>query len=110
MSPPLQPPNQATERKASFFRQSGWLMFANIAAGGLMWAVHFLSKRIPESEYSVVGTLFALTMVVPVLPLRPRRWRSDGRRSSVERFVAVCWRFFWSGCCGRGPWPCFTGN
>jgi O-antigen/teichoic acid export membrane protein len=35
-----------------------------------MWAVHFLSKRIPESEYSVVGTLFALTMVVPVLPLQ----------------------------------------
>jgi len=58
------------QEKSSFFRQSGWLMTANITAGILMWAVHFLSKLIPESEYGVVGTLFALTMVVPVLPLQ----------------------------------------
>lgn len=45
-------------------------MFANIAMGGLMWAVHFLSKRIPESEYGVLITLLSLTMVVPILPLQ----------------------------------------
>ncbi len=45
-------------------------MFANIAAGALMLAVHFLSKTIPESEYGTLGTLLAVTMVVPMLPLQ----------------------------------------
>jgi O-antigen/teichoic acid export membrane protein len=81
------------ERKSSFFRQSGWLMFANIAAGGLMWAVHFLSKRIPEAEYGVVGTLFALTMVVPTLPLQmvfaqqTAKALAFGRRAQLRRMV-----------------------
>jgi len=64
------PPDPSTEGNASFFRQGGWLMFANIAAGALMWAVHFLSKTIPESEYGTLGTLLAVTMVVPMLPLQ----------------------------------------
>jgi O-antigen/teichoic acid export membrane protein len=55
---------------ASFFRQSGWLMFANVAAGALMYAVHFFSKVIPEQEYAVFGTLLALTMCIPIMPLQ----------------------------------------
>ena len=35
----------ATEARANFFRQSGWLMIANIAGGALMWGLHFLAKR-----------------------------------------------------------------
>jgi len=69
---PEAPPQPAhtTEGRSSFFKQGGWLMFANIATGAFMWAVHFLSKRIPEEEYGVMGTLLAVTMVVPMLPLQ----------------------------------------
>ena len=54
----------------AFFRQSGWLMIANVAGGILMWAVHLLSKKIPEAEYGVFGTLLAVIMVIPALPLQ----------------------------------------
>lgn len=55
---------------SAFFRQSGWLMIANVSGGVLMWAVHLLSKKIPEGEYGVFGTLLAVVMVVPALPLQ----------------------------------------
>ena len=58
------------EGTASFFRQGSWLMFANIAAGAFMWAVHFLSKRIPPEEYGALGALLAVILVVPMLPLQ----------------------------------------
>ena len=35
---------------AAFFRQSGWLMIANVAGGMLMWAVHFLSKQVDRKS------------------------------------------------------------
>src|SRR3954453_22997523 len=56
--------------KASFFRHSGWLMIANIAGGVLMWAVHFLSKRIPEGEYGIFVALLAVAMCIPTMPLQ----------------------------------------
>jgi len=37
------------DAKGSFFRQSGWLMVANIAGGALNWGMHFLQKALPES-------------------------------------------------------------
>ncbi|HVU99934.1 MAG TPA: hypothetical protein VHH88_01140 [Verrucomicrobiae bacterium] len=58
------------ERRASFFRQSGWLMIANIGGGILMWAVHFLSKRIPNSEYGLFGVLLSVVMCIPTMPLQ----------------------------------------
>lgn len=45
-------------------------MTANIAAGLLSWAVHFLNKRIPDAEYSNFGTLLMVTACVPTLPLQ----------------------------------------
>ena len=36
-------PMTQADHRASFFRQSGWLMIANIAGGVLMYAVHFLA-------------------------------------------------------------------
>jgi O-antigen/teichoic acid export membrane protein len=57
-------------RDASFFRQSGWLMIANIAGGALMWAVHLLAKAIPQGEYGNFGALLAVVMVVPTIPLQ----------------------------------------
>ena len=55
---------------ASFFRQSGWLMIANVAGGALMWAVHFLAKAIPEGEYGDFGAFLAVVMVLPTIPLQ----------------------------------------
>ena len=60
----------AAKQHASFFRQSGWLMFANVASGALMYGVHFFSKVIPEEQYAIFGTLLALTMCIPIMPLQ----------------------------------------
>ncbi len=66
------PATPTTDRKhhLAFFRDSGWLMIANVAAGAMMWGVHFFSKVIPEKEYAVFGTLLALAMCIPVAPLQ----------------------------------------
>jgi O-antigen/teichoic acid export membrane protein len=64
------PPTPAAH--LSFFRQSGWLMIANIAGGMMMWAVHFLakSKYVSEAEYGDFGTFLAVVMVLPTMPLQ----------------------------------------
>jgi O-antigen/teichoic acid export membrane protein len=59
-----------SSHRASFFRQSGWLMIGNVAGGALMYAVHFFSKVIPENEYAIFGALLALTILVPAFPLQ----------------------------------------
>jgi O-antigen/teichoic acid export membrane protein len=59
-----------SSHRASFFRQSGWLMIANIAGGILMWGVHFLAKRIGTSQYGVFITLLTAVMLVPAIPLQ----------------------------------------
>jgi O-antigen/teichoic acid export membrane protein len=64
------PPATGPAHRATFFRQSGWLMIANIAGGALMWAVHFLSKAIPETEYGLFVTLLSVAMCIPTLPLQ----------------------------------------
>ncbi len=58
------------DHRASFFRQSGWLMIANIGGGVLMWAVHFLNKAIPASEYGNFGVFLAVVMLLPAIPLQ----------------------------------------
>jgi len=63
-------PLTESQQRSSFFRQSGWLMIANIGGGMMMWAVHFLSKAIGPSEYGVFGVLLAVVMLVPNMPLQ----------------------------------------
>ncbi len=63
-------PMTPTAQRASFFRQSGWLMLANIAGGVLMWAVHFLAKAIPEEEYGGFGAFLTVAMLLPTIPLQ----------------------------------------
>jgi O-antigen/teichoic acid export membrane protein len=55
---------------AAFFRQSGWLMMATIIAGIMAYGVHLLAKKIPESEYSIFGTMLMVTACIPALPLQ----------------------------------------
>ena len=64
------PLRSEAEHRPSFFRQSGWLMIANIAGGALMWAVHFLAKGIPAAEYGLFGVYLSVVMCVPALPLQ----------------------------------------
>ncbi len=63
-------PEEQGHSRRTFFRQSGWLMSANIAAGVFSWAVHFLNKGIPDAEYGNFGTLLMITACVPTLPLQ----------------------------------------
>jgi O-antigen/teichoic acid export membrane protein len=56
--------------KAAFFRQSGWLMIANVVGGAMMLGVHFLSKKVPEAEYGTTGALLAATILIPAIPLQ----------------------------------------
>ena len=62
------------EAKGSFFRQSGWLMVANIAGGALNWGMHFLQKALPESikasEYGAFGVFLSVAMVIPTMSLQ----------------------------------------
>jgi len=62
--------SQEAHQKAAFFRQSGWLMIANIIGGAMMWGVHFLSNAIPKAEYGTVGKLLAATIIIPAIPLQ----------------------------------------
>ena len=55
---------------AAFFRQSGWLMIANIAGGILMWAVHLLARPMGKDEYGLFITLLTAVMLVPAVPLQ----------------------------------------
>ena len=65
------PPADAAGHRASFFRQSGWLMIANVGGGALMYGVHLFAKVIPEQEYALYGALLALTIFcVPQIPLQ----------------------------------------
>jgi O-antigen/teichoic acid export membrane protein len=58
------------QQKAAFFRQSGWLMVANIVGGAMMLGPHLLAKVIPSSAYGEYGVLLAATMIIPTVPLQ----------------------------------------
>ena len=58
------------KQKAAFFRDSGWLMIANIVGGALMMGVHFLSRQVSDLEYGTVGALLGATIIIPSIPLQ----------------------------------------
>jgi O-antigen/teichoic acid export membrane protein len=60
----------ADAHRASFFRQSGWLMFATVFGGVFMTAVHFLSKALPVAAYSEFGVFLIAAMFIPSMPLQ----------------------------------------
>ena len=58
----------------TFFKQSGWLMIASVASGGLMFAVHpIISRGVPTGEYGVFTTLLQVValMGIPAVGLQP---------------------------------------
>jgi O-antigen/teichoic acid export membrane protein len=92
-SAPAKPDNQ----RASFFRQSGWLMFASFASGAMMWGVHFFSKVISEKEYAIFGALLALAMCVPIIPLQMvcAQQASAALATGRQRQLAGMFRWAW---------------
>jgi O-antigen/teichoic acid export membrane protein len=79
------PPVTAASHRASFFRQSGWLMFTTIAGGGFMTAVHFLSKRIPEEEYGQFVAFLSVAMFIPAMPLQMVLAEQTARARALHR-------------------------
>lgn len=59
----------SAESRASFFRQSGWLVIATFVSGVAMWAVHLFSKHpaLADGEYGVFTTMLQLLywMMIP---------------------------------------------
>jgi O-antigen/teichoic acid export membrane protein len=85
------------EQRGAFFRQSGWLMIANIINGLFMLSVHFLSKKVPPSEYGIFGTLLAVTMCVPMIPMQMVMAQQTAQAIATNRLgeLAGIIRWFW---------------
>jgi O-antigen/teichoic acid export membrane protein len=66
------PPQTAASHRASFFRQSGWLMIATVGGGIFMTAMHLLSNApdMSKEEYGQFVAFLAVAMFIPVLPLQ----------------------------------------
>jgi len=96
------PPMNEKEHRTSFFRQSGWLMIANIASGALMWAVHFLAKGIPPKEYGLFGAYLSVLMCIPALPLQMVMAHQTAQALALnrERELAGMIRWVWIGTLG----------
>jgi O-antigen/teichoic acid export membrane protein len=63
-------PVTADSHRASFFRQSGWLMIATVAGGLCMTGVHFLSKRLSLDSYGEFGVFLIVAMFIQALPFQ----------------------------------------
>src|SRR5438093_362599 len=90
-------PISAADHRASFFRQSGWLMIANVAGGALMWLVHFLSKKLREGEYGTFGVMLSLVMCIPTMPLsmvlaqQTAKALATNRKRELAGIIRLAW-------------------
>lgn len=85
------------KQHAAFFRQSGWLMMANISSGFMMLFVHFLNKIIPDYEYSAFVVLLMVVACLPNLPLQmvfaqqTARAMEMGRERQLAHMIRLSW-------------------
>jgi O-antigen/teichoic acid export membrane protein len=92
--PANHPPHKSD---TSFFRQSGWLMIANIGAGAFMWAVHFLSRVVGPNEYGVFMAFLSIAMVLPTFPLQmvlaqqAAKALAEGRERELTGIIRLFW-------------------
>src|SRR5688572_25528990 len=95
-------PVSATEHRASFFRQSGWLMIANIAGGALTWGLHLRGKRLEPGEYSEFGAWRTWAMIIPTMPLQMVLAQQTAKALATgrQRELASLIRWFWLGTFG----------
>ena len=78
-------PATAAGHRASFFRQSGWLMFATVAGGVFMTAVHLLSHAMPEGEYGQFVAFLSVSMFIPAMPLQMVLAQQTARALALHR-------------------------
>jgi hypothetical protein len=87
----------APHQHAAFFRQSGWLMIANIGGGAMFYLVHLLSKKISVAEYGAFGVMLAVAMCVPNMPLQmvfaqqTARALATGRERALAGMIRLAW-------------------
>jgi len=97
MSEATHPTAAAPHQHAAFFRQSGWLMIANIGGGVLFYLVHLLSKKISVAEYGAFGVMLAVAMCVPNMPLQmvfaqqTARALATGRQGALAGMIRLAW-------------------
>lgn len=88
------------KQHAAFFRQSGWLMMANISSGFMMLFVHFLNKIMPDYEYSAFVVLLMVVACLPNLPLQmvfaqqTAQALERGRERQLAHMIRLSW--LWS--------------
>src|SRR6266481_1800438 len=89
-------PLTPSAHRSSFFRQSGWLMIANIGGGAFMWAVHFLNRFLPTGQYGVFGVFLAFLMLLPNIPLQMvmTQQTARGLATNTERQLSGIIRMF----------------
>ncbi len=90
--------------KESFFRQSGWLMIANIAGGFFMYAVHLLNKGIPPGQYGDFGVALAVIMLVPTIPLQMILAQQTAKALATGRRAELAGLIRWLWCVTSGIW------
>jgi O-antigen/teichoic acid export membrane protein len=80
-------PMTATAHRESFFRQSGWLMFATVGGGVFMTAMHFLSKSkaLPKEEYGQFVAFLSVAMFIPAMPLQMVLAQQTARALALHR-------------------------
>lgn len=68
-APPAAPEHAS---RLSFFRQSGWMLFATTLGGILYWAVHFFARKMSPAEYGLFTTLLQVfnQMAIPAVGLQ----------------------------------------
>jgi O-antigen/teichoic acid export membrane protein len=90
---------------AAFFRQSGWLMIANIIGGVMTLGVHPLNKHIPDAEYTAFGVLLMVVSCVPTMPLQmvfaqqSALALATGRERQLAAMIRLAWLWtfiFWA--------------
>jgi len=79
------PPVSAAAHRASFFRQSGWLMVATVVGGMFMTAVHFLSRAMPAGEYGQFVAFLSVAMFIPATPLQMVLAQQTARALALHR-------------------------
>lgn len=94
----------ATTHRTSFFKQSGWLMIANIASGALMWAVHLLAKRIPPDEYGLFIAFLSVAMCIPALPLQMVMAHQTAQALALNRRQELAGMIRWVWMATSGLW------
>ncbi len=78
-------PVSASEHRASFFRQSGWLMFATVSGGVCMTAVHLLSHGMPKGDYGQFVAFLSVAMFIPAMPLQMVLAQQTARSLALHR-------------------------